>query len=390
MLNIAININQAIICNGPKGFEEDGWIAQFRNKIIILLLKSKCLYENIQSKFESLKSDWDIKILKECSQFGATLHVKILRNYLATLSFIGLFCMFSCKGKVAKDIDQNRIDSIMKDSIAKAINIAQHTKQDSMKVIKTKNILDSNAKLKIDKSKAKQHDIASVKLKNSYVFDYPMVKVQGGTFDMGSDKNINESPVHSITLNSFYIGTYEVTQKLWVQIIGNNPSNFRGYDLPVEQISWDDIVIFIITLNQLTGQNYRLPYAAEWEYAAGGGEQNRTSWSGTNDENSLSDYAWYNPNCNNKTHPVGTKKPNSLGIYDMSGNVWEWCQDWYDIKYYSTSESKNPHGPLSGSSRVIRGGSWRNEAPLCRIRNRARDFPKTGDYSIGFRLVRSE
>ena len=216
-----------------------------------------------------------------------------------------------------------------------------------------------------------------------------MVLVKGGEFMMGDDNGYsNEKPAHKVVVSDFYIGKYEVTQKEWTDIMGTNPSYFKGCDnCPVEQVSWNDVLVFIQKLNNKTGKTYRLPTEAEWEYAAGGGANNRTKWAGTNIEKDFGVYAWYSVNSGSKTHPIGTKKPNSLGIYDMSGNVWEWCSDWFGSDYYKSSPSNNPKGPSNGSSRVIRGGAWDLHAGSSRVASRYRNTP--GDYwdRIGFRFL---
>ncbi len=188
---------------------------------------------------------------------------------------------------------------------------------------------------------------------------YEMVWVRGGTFRMGAtseqgkDASSNEKPVHSVTLSSYYIGKTEVTQALWKAVMGSNPSNFRGDNLPVECVSWNDCQVFIRKLNSLTGQNFRLPTEAEWEFACRGGNNSRGyKYSGSN---YIDNVAWYTDNSGRETHPVATKSPNELGIYDMSGNVWEWCSD--RKGNYSSGAQVNPKGPYDESNRVIRGGS---------------------------------
>ncbi len=218
-----------------------------------------------------------------------------------------------------------------------------------------------------------------------------MIYVQHGTFTMGatpeqgSDAYGDEKPAHSVTLtNDYYMGKYEVTQKLWKAVMWSNPSDFKGDDLPVEYVSWDDIQWFLKKLNQLTGKNFRLPTEAEWEYAARGGNKSRGyKYSGSNN---IDEVAWYDDNSGSKPHAVGTKQANELGIYDMSGNVDEWCQDWYDSSYYSKSPSTNPTGPSSGSDRVYRGGSWNSHASVCRVSFRS-CTPDDRCCLIGFRLA---
>lgn len=217
-----------------------------------------------------------------------------------------------------------------------------------------------------------------------------MVFVKGGTFTMGATSEQkkyaqrNEWPPHSVTLSDYFIGKYEITQEQWKAVMGNNPSYFKGdLNCPVESVSWNEVQEYITKLNQQTGKTYRLPTEAEWEYAARGGSSSRGyKYSGSN---TLSDVAWYDDNSNDETHPVGTKNPNELGIYDMSGNVYEWCSDWYGA--YSSNSQTNPQGPSEGSSRVRRGGSWYDYASRCRVSYRFNG--RAGDRAcyLGFRLA---
>ena len=168
--------------------------------------------------------------------------------------------------------------------------------------------------------------------------------------------------------------------------MGNKPSNFKGDNLPVEQVSWEDCQTFIGKLNDLTGKRFRLPTEAEWEYAARGGKRsNHTQYSGSSN---IDDVAWYSGNSGSKTHPVKTKKPNEFGLYDMSGNVNEWCQDWYGS--YSSNAQTNPTGPDSGSYRVFRGGTWSIFGWFCRSSFRGNSSPGYRGYGLGFRLALSE
>jgi formylglycine-generating enzyme required for sulfatase activity len=219
-----------------------------------------------------------------------------------------------------------------------------------------------------------------------------MVAIKGGTFQMGSNEGENdEKPMHTVTVSDFSMGKTEVTQAQWIAVMGSNPSNFKGENLPVEMVSWDDIQVFINKLNAKTGKTYRLPTEAEWEYAAGastGSVTGRNKYAGTDSESSLGNYAWYSDNSGSKTHPVGTKQPNQLGLYDMSGNVWEWCSDWYGADYYPNSPQNNPKGASNGSLRVLRGGSWYFSASYCRVSDRFNFSPGYRDYRCGFRLVR--
>ena len=217
-----------------------------------------------------------------------------------------------------------------------------------------------------------------------------MVYVEGGTFTMGATGEQgreafgDEKITHRVTLSSFSIGKYEVTQAEWQAVMGSNPSWFIGnLQRPVEQVSWEDCQKFITKLNRLTGKKFRLPTEAEWEYAARGGNRSRDyKYSGSN---TLGTVAWYSSNSSSTTHPVGTKQANELGLYDMSGNVWEWCQDWYGS--YSSGAQTNPTGPSDGSSRVYRGGSWYDNARYCRVSLRFNDTPSYRSYYIGLRLA---
>jgi formylglycine-generating enzyme required for sulfatase activity len=218
---------------------------------------------------------------------------------------------------------------------------------------------------------------------------FTMKLVEGGTFQMGSndsDAERDEKPVHSVTLSNYCIGETEVTQALWKAVMGNNPSYFKGDNLPVEQVSWNDCQEFIRKLNQKTGKNFRLPTEAEWEYAArGGSRSNGTKYAGSS---SIGSVAWYDDNNGNKTHAVKGKSPNELGLYDLSGNVWEWCSDWYGS--YGSGPQTNPKGPSSGSTRVLRGGCWGIIARHCRVSSRSDFVPGYGTISYGFRLCLSE
>jgi len=223
-------------------------------------------------------------------------------------------------------------------------------------------------------------------------FGIEMVYVKGGTFTMGctseqgNECDDDEKPTHQVTLSDFYIGKYEVTQKQWRDVMGTDPPElrFKGCDdCPVERVSWNDIQDFIKKLNQKTGKKYRLPTEAEWEYAARGGSQNRGyKYAGSNN---IGEVAWYDGNSSSKTHAVGGKKPNELGIYDMSGNVYEWCSDWYGN--YSAGSQRNPQGPTSGTYRLLRGGSWFFNAGRCRVSSRFRRIPGSRFDNYGFRLA---
>lgn len=230
---------------------------------------------------------------------------------------------------------------------------------------------------------------------------FRMIHVEGGTFTMGATSeqgsdsfDLYEKPAHQVTLSDFSIGETEVTQELWVAVMGNNPSYFTGDgNRPVESVSWDDCQVFITKLNQLTGVTFRLPTEAEWEFAARGGNKSEGyKYSGSN---TVNDVAWYYDICfvvgknspDYGTHRVGLKKANELGLYDMSGNVFEWCQDWFEK--YSSSAQTNPTGPSIGTARVERGGSWRASNVGCRVSHRMKNSISARNNDEGFRLALS-
>jgi len=230
---------------------------------------------------------------------------------------------------------------------------------------------------------------------------FEMIVVQGGTFTMGGTEEQGddcfdrEKPIHTITVSDFCIGKFEVTQAQWKAVMGTdirqqrdkaNPSwplYGEGDNYPMYYVNWDDAQEFISRLNTATGKQYRLLSEAEWEYAArGGAKSQKFKYSGSN---SLKDVAWYSENSGSKTHPVGSKQANELGIHDMSGNVWEWCSDWYAP--YTSGAKTNPTGPPNGTRRVVRGGGWSGNAEYCRVSGRSNSRPAYRSYYIGFRLA---
>ena len=251
-------------------------------------------------------------------------------------------------------------------------------------------VLTTNTSSSVASGASLSGNTITIPVKNGISID--MVRVKAGTFTMGATREMenpydDEKPIHQVTLtNDYYIGRYEVTQALWKAVMGNNPSKYEGDNLPVEQVSWDDCQEFISKLNIITGKTFRLPTEAEWEYAARGGKKSRGyQYSGSNN---ISDVAWHEDNSDSKTHAVGTKQANELGIYDMSGNVNEWCQDRYG--FYSSSSQVNPTGSNSRYNRVYRGGSWFNNAGFCRSSYRRSNTPDNCNSYLGLRLVLSE
>ncbi len=216
-----------------------------------------------------------------------------------------------------------------------------------------------------------------------------MVFVKGGCYEMGNtfgDGYKDEKPVHKVCVSDFYIGKYEVTQGQWKKIMGSNPSNFSscGDNCPVENVSWNDAMEYISKLNSKGGKNYRLPTEAEWEYAARSGGKSERYAGGNNVDN----LAWYLSNSGHHTHAGGTKAPNGLGLYDMSGNVWEWTNDWYGENYYAESPRNNPPGPVSGEYRVLRGGSVLGDPQFVRASERLASTPNHKNDYYGFRVAR--
>jgi formylglycine-generating enzyme required for sulfatase activity len=243
-----------------------------------------------------------------------------------------------------------------------------------------------------------------------------MIYIPGGSFLMGSPEDEgyeNERPQHRVTLSPFYIGKYPITQAQWRAAMGNNPSHFKGIDLPVEQVTWDDAVKFCQAIRKRTGRTYRLPTEAEWEYSCRAGSIGQYCFG--DGQSLLDQFAWFGNNAgvqrldarkvweevghewekywgliqknDNKTHPVGQKKPNKFGLNDMHGNVWEWCQDWYDENYYAQSPETDPQGPESGEYRVLRGGSWSEDIDFCRSAYRHHEAPDVAYLAFGFRVV---
>jgi len=217
-----------------------------------------------------------------------------------------------------------------------------------------------------------------------------LVFVKGGCFQMGDvfgDGAADERPAHEVCVDDFSLGRYEVTQGQWKAVMGGNPSSFQqGSEYPVEGVSWNDAQIFIRELNRRTGKTYRLPTEAEWEYAARSGGR-KEKWAGANDSKDLDALSWNRANADTKSHAAGTKRPNGLGIHDMSGNLWEWVADWYSAEYYKKSPRQNPPGPARGKERVQRGGCWFNEDFYLRTMVRLHNPPDLRDYDIGFRVL---
>jgi len=274
-----------------------------------------------------------------------------------------------------------------------AQNSAVYVKKEKLEKFRAKQFAAAEAERARQAAETAKPYIEQAKQRKSQIerlLSQYFVHVSGGTFLMGctveqdtADCDKDEKIVNSVTVGNFQIGKYEVTQNIWELVMGDNPSAYKGDNLPVESVSWEEVQVFISTLNVLTGKKYRLPTEAEWEYAARGGAKSKGyRYSGSNDIEAV---AWYGRNSGSKTRQVGSKQANELGIYDMSGNVWEWVRDWYGS--YGTGAKTNPTGPRSGHYRVIRGGSWHYNAKLCRVSNRDVITPDYRFSNLGFRLA---
>ena len=277
--------------------------------------------------------------------------------------------------------------TLMKESVgAGIVNQQQSENQQSSNTY----VVSSSNNSSGSPSVASGGNAISIPVKNGISIE--MVKVEAGTFMMGATSEMenptdNEKPVHQVTLtNDYYMGKYEVTQALWQTVMGSNPSEFKGGTLPVETVNWNDCQEFISKLNSMTGRKFRLPTEAEWEYAARGGKESRGyQYSGSSN---ISDVAWYDGNSGSKTHAVGTKQPNEIGIYDMAGNVSEWCQDWKGS--YNSASQTNPIENHNGLYRVHRGGGWGYLVRYCRSSYRNNSSPDERYDHVGLRLALSE
>ncbi len=282
-----------------------------------------------------------------------------------------------------------------KDSIA-AAELRQKQMQDSLDLVAKKLAALEKKKKELAEAEAKRKALRVAELKKAKVkypeilaeLEWNMVEVQGGEFKMGCtsdqirDCEADERPTRNVSVADFKLSKFEVTQELWDAVMDTNVSFHQNCaKCPVENIRYGDVQVFISKLNTFTGKNYRLPTEAEWEYAARGGNKAEAMVP------ALSDMAWYGVNSGNETHEVGQLKPNDLGLYDMLGNVWEYCADWYDPAYYSGQQLSNLKGPSSGAEYVIRGGSYFSSANECRVANRNSVFPIMSHKSYGFRLA---
>lgn len=341
---------------------------------------------------------------------------KVIFSALAIVLFLVLVFVFKDKigggnsqadtsQVVQKDSDSSKVDTVKSKATQQPTT---NNEQLTINQVNEKRKIDSLAQI----AKAKQATTTNnePQTTNNQKKDLPpfeepeMVEVQGGSFDMGctseqQDCGDDEKPLHSVKVSSFYMGKYEVSQKEWKAVMGKNPSNFKGDNLPVESVSWNDIQGFLRKLNELTGKKYRLPTEAEWEFAARdrgkqvlfGNGSNTADPSQMNFDASASYKKSYSVagTYRAKTVPVNSFSPNSLGLYNLSGNVWEWCEDWYSADYYKNSPQNNPKNTTTGTDRVLRGGSWSNDPQYLRVADRNNNPPDDGGSYLGFRLCRT-
>lgn len=300
--------------------------------------------------------------------------------------------------KYKKEVKRLEDDLKKKGDLESKYQAAQHEIEELKKQKKALNERIQHLEAELERYKPSSATGASKSQPQTEIFtvkgvSFKMVRVQGGTFMMGANDGDagaleREKPAHEVTLSDYWIGETQVTQALWEVVMGKNPSEFKGDpNLPVENVSWQDCKDFIRELNRLTGKEFRLPTEAQWEFAARGGnlgKDNHYLYAGGND---IDDVAWYGENSDRKTHPVGEREPNELGLYDMIGNVWEWCNDWYGKYHYLESPAKDPTGPSSGTGRVIRGGSSFDNARGCRVSCRGRFDPASESQIVGLRLA---
>jgi formylglycine-generating enzyme required for sulfatase activity len=344
-----------------------------------------------ESKHEATERGYDTERLQVQLSLFRRLINKTSLGIAAGVIFVGFLLIiigFAGKAAVERELAAHRVYKSKYDSV-RVIVRGMKSELDSIKMAFI-NLSEEFAALHSETAHRPAARAAGQNNNRRTVnIDIAMVPVQGGTFRMGctpeqgNDCGEDEKPVRSVTVNSFSIGKYPVTQGLWRQVMGSNPSQHRGDDLPVERVNWREAQDFIRTLNQMTGMRYRLPTEAEWEYAARGGAGSRGhKFAGSGQ---IHEVAWYSRS--NGTVAVGTKRANELGLHDMSGNVLEWVSDRYGI--YDETNVSNPTGPDDGNERVLRGGSWSSGSRACRVSARANMPSGARGNHIGFRLALS-
>jgi formylglycine-generating enzyme required for sulfatase activity len=324
------------------------------------------------------------KLLKD-KEYSPPIFKDNITDFFKLVSTVETSNLFTLiEDKIPVFIDENKL---LTDKINQFENIKDKDVEYENQINRlNKKIEELNKEIKWFKNKEEPERLA--KQVNSIGMKF--TKIPAGEFNMGSEESDNEKPVHKVKIsNSFYLGTYPVTQREWKAVMGDDPSNFTGDDLPVEQVSWDDVQEFIKKLNEKEGTDkYRLPSEAEWEYACRAGTT--TKYSFGDSESELGDYAWYDGNSDGKKHPVGQKKPNSWGLYDMHGNVWEWVQDGWHSNYGDAPDDGSAWEGRNGAYRVFRGGGWNDYARRCRSAARFHGDPRFRFGILGFRLLREK
>ncbi len=375
---------KALRLDTEQGYEE--YLAETETKTFEQLALAKLENKVFQRVMKEAKRHHTEPLEEYIKRFPKSNRLSIVFDKLIALEY-------EC---VSENIDKGNIEELIafrnnyKDVNTKLNASIQTKAKIKYEAIIKQNKNDNKTKTKKTSSKAKTEAFNEILTEKNTIKKQPsdpfvenMVLIRGGSFSMGSNE-YDEKPIHTVTVSSFYISKYEVTQKQWRDIMGNNPSYFKNCDdCPVEQVSWNDIQEFLKKINTQTGKNYRLPTEAEWEYAAKCGQNHKYAGS-----DNIDNVAWYgDEKANKKTHPVGQKSPNGYGLYDMSGNVWEWCSDWYSSSYYKNSPSNNPQGRGIGAFRVLRGGSWNDYADDCRSAFRSNYAPNYRYNINGFRLA---
>ena len=342
-----------------------------------------CVRERVEKTYNRLKAFEELgldaaEIKKYLSKVEAWLNEEDSHFETVKTQIIGNFEVIS---KLETTLIFANIDELTNQM--QQANIALIDENEKLK----KQIEGLNKKIVTRKNENTEEPEKLAKQGNSIGMKFTMIPE--GEFYMGSEERNSEKPVQEVKINNpFYLGTYPVTQREWNAVMGdnNNPSDFKGDDLPVEQVPWNDVQEFIKKLNEKEGTDkYRLPSEAEWEYACRAGTTTRYSFG--DDESKLGDYAWYRNNSGDNTHPVGQKKPNPWGLYDLHGNVWEWVQDRWDYSYDGTPTDGSARESGDGALRVIRGGGWYDYARICRSANRDHDDPRARGNCLGFRVL---
>lgn len=374
---------------------------EFDEKIIDAIENSFCVLFALSDN--SLQSQWT----KDEVMYAKNIGIKVIPVLLEGAKLKGWF-LFKfgridyINSKNQKEMDKllNNLSSWIGKAVVDSANLVEQPSIEQKQAVPIAHTEPTPVSTSEISTSTPQPDITPTKEviaidKREFIVNgvpFTMVHVEGGSFTMGATKEQNsqtldQKPAHKVTLSQYYIGETAVTQELWEAVMDVNPSCFKAQKHPVEMVSWDDCQEFIARLNQLTGETFRLPTEAEWEFAARGGNKSKGFRYAGSDN--LSDVAWYDDNANDQTHPIKSKLANELGLYDMNGNVWEWCNDWYSMDYYEISPKNNPQGPDSGSGRVNRGGSWYTNMTRLRISVRDGNASNSRYSALGFRLAMS-